>query len=438
MVVFLVLVLGGLSFAFLEEGLAEKASVDMRHNSLLAMQIAEKGVVESSMEVFSQKDAGDDGVGQVSGSYAGGTYAVTAAQDPNDADRWTLSARGTHGLSTRRLEVGLRRRAGGEFVEGLFAKDTLTLNGKNATDAYDSRLGSYAAQAVNSDGSGTYALGGGDIGSNGDIVLHGSSITVRGNAIPGPLHQTSTSGNPTVWGDVLPRKTEIDLQPATLAEFQAAFANNDNDQLLSGGAGTPGNGGNGNNGNGNGNGNGKGNGNGGGSTGGGTATQGSGAYNPTTYALTASGHDVVQLAGGTYFFTDVVLSGQAQLVVNGPSTIYVTGDFDVSGGGFVNGTGLPSDLHVYAHPYPIVPGHNPTASHVKIRGGSNAAMSLYAPGAELSVAGNDDLYGSFVANTITVSGNSRFHYDKALRDVEGHGFALIERLYWRDLDERLR
>lgn len=55
-----------------------------------------------------------------------------------------------------------------------------------------------------------------------------------------------------------------------------------------------------------------------------------------------------------------------------------------------------------------------------------------------TVHGDDDIYGAFVAKTITIAGNSRFHYDRALGESDHYGEALLERLYWRDLDERIR
>lgn len=434
--VLITLLLGSLSVAFLSESLAEKSSVELRQSSLVALQIAEKGLIEASQEVLAQHDGGDDGIGVVSGNYAGGAYAVTAQRSPDNPDRWTLTATGTYHLSTRRLEVGVRRRAGGPFVEGLFSKDTLTFNGKTGTDAYDSRLGSYASQAVNHDSGGTYADGGGHIGSNEGIVLHGSSVLIRGNAIPGPLHSTSMSGNPDIWGDILPRRATIELPAVARSEFEAAFAANDNAELLAGGASSGGTSGS-SSGNGNGNGKGKGKGKGGGgssgSTGGGNA-----AYDPTTYSISSSGQGEIELAGGTYFFTDVRLTGQSVLRVNGPSEIYITGDLDLSGGGVINGTGRPLDLRVFVHPYAIVPGHTPSSSTIKVRGGSSAALALYAPGADLTVAGGGDIFGSFIAATVTIAGNTRFHYDKSMGETYVTGEATLERLYWRDLDQRLR
>lgn len=420
------LMLGALSISFLQESLAEKASVDLRTSDVAALQICEKGLVQASMEVFSQVDGATDGIGNVAGDYGGGDYEVTAVQNVANPDRWTLTARGTHGLVSRRVEVGLRRRTGGEYVEGLFAKDALTFNGNTQTDAFDSRLGTYASQATQNDGGGSYALGGGHTGSNRHIVLHGSSVRIRGNAIPGPLHSVSMSGSPTVWGDTLPRRSLIDLPDVPQSAFEDALASNNNSELL---PAPPGNGANGNGNSGGSNGNSGGNSNGGG---------GSGVYNPTTMALAAGGQDDVTLSGGVYIFSSVRLTGQAKLIVEGPSVIYVTGDFDVSGGGFVNQSGKPADLRVFVHPYAVIPGQTPTSSNVKIRGGAQASMALYAPAAALSVAGGDDIYGAFVSGTITISGGGRFHYDKALGEINNFGTTIVERLYWRDLDERLR
>ena len=410
-VILITLLLGGLSVSLLTGSLAERRSVAQRRADLVALEICEMGLVQATLEVLAQQDGGTDGIGVVSGTYNEGTYEVAAVQDTTFPDRWTLTARGAYKFAVRRIEVGVRRRQSSDFVEGLFAKDTMTFNGDNQTDSYDSRLGTYASQALNSDTAGSYARAGGHVGSNGSIRLNGSSLAVRGNAIPGPLHETVVSGSPIVMGDTLPRRVEINLEPPTLAEFQTAMANNDNRQLAPGGGG--GNSGNGGNG-------------------------GPSPYRTQDMSLSANGQEIVTLRGGTYFFSSVTFTGQSVLEVTGPTVIYVTGDFDVSGGGFINASGRPSDLIVYAHPYPIAPGNTPTSSHVKIRGGSQAAMAVYAPGATITVAGDDDVYGAYIGETVTIQGNSQFHYDEALGTIVKHSKATIERLYWRDLDERIR
>jgi hypothetical protein len=70
--------------------------------------------------------------------------------------------------------------------------------------------------------------------------------------------------------------------------------------------------------------------------------------------------------------------------------------------------------------------------------GTPASMALYTPGASLSVHGGGDAFGSVIASTITSAGNARLHYDNALGGIDEHSNTSIERLYRRDLEERLR
>src|SRR5205823_469116 len=168
-------------------------------------------------------------VGTLSGALDGARFQVQATPDATLPSHWKVTSKGTSRMATRTIEVGLKRIPGGAFVEGLFSHKDLTFDGTNVTDAYDSRLGTYSSQATHSDASGTYALEGGNVGSNsGFIELHGSSITVRGHAIPGPGRSVNEFGHPIVTGDTTPRKYERDLPPTPLSEFQSAVTTNAN------------------------------------------------------------------------------------------------------------------------------------------------------------------------------------------------------------------
>lgn len=408
-VIFVVLALGGLSVGLLWEGLADKISIQHRQANLLALQICEKGMVEAGLEIRAMKDASTDGIGNVSGDYAGGAYRVTAKRRVDYPDRWILTARGDFGHSVKRVQSGLRRRVRSDWVEGLFAKDELVFNGTAQTDAYDSRLGTWNSQAVNNDGAGPYALGGGDVGSNVGIKLNGSSGTIRGNAIPGPLNETVTSGTPTIWGDVFPRRREIPIPDVPLADFEAALAVNDNAQFGGGpGGGGPGGGGP------------------------------KGPYDSKNMSLTGNGGETITLTGGTYFFTSVQLTGGSTIEVTGPTTIYITDSFDTSGGTLINASGVPSDLIVYAHPYPLPSGSVAPNPGIKFGGGAGSAMAVYAPEMPVVVHGDGDIYGAILGSTITVMGDASFHYDKALSDWDKFSTVTVERLYWRELSARLR
>lgn len=399
------LALAGLSVGLLWEGLAERVSVEHRQGNLLALQICEKGIVEAGLEIRALKDTGTDGIGNVSGAYAGGRYEVKAVRRVDYPDRWVLTARGTYGHSLKRVEAGLRRRVRSDWVEGLFAKDGVTFNGTAQTDAYDSRLGTWLAQAVNSDASGQYANGGGHVGSNTSIDLNGSSGTIRGNAIPGPLYETATAGSPTIWGDVLPRRREIPIPDVPLAEFEAALATNDNSQL----GGSPGGGG-----------------------------SGKGPYDSRTMSLSGKGGESIILTGGTYFFTSLRLTGGSTLQVNGPTVIYITDTFDTSGGTLINSNGVPGDLRVYAHPYPLPAGSVAPNPGIKFSGGAGSALAVHAPEMPIVVGGSGHVYGAILGETITVLGDASFHYDTALGMWDQLSTVVLERLYWRDLSAPLR
>jgi hypothetical protein len=426
-VVFLVLLLGGLSLGLLEEGLASRASVQHHEDNYQALATLEVGIAKAEVEVFTLVDSSTDGIGVVSGTYAAGDYEVTAVQDPDHEDRWTLTARGTRGMSTRRVEVGVRRRPYFNWSEGLFSKDTLDFGGDTYTDSYDSTVGPYVAVPHGQRG---------HLGSNGGISLTGTSVLIQGNAIPGPLQQVTTSGNPTITGDTAPREFPVEIPDSPIEEFEDALLNNNNASLL---AGTGGPGGNGNyNGKGNGNAGGNGNGNGGGSGGvGGTlGNGGDNSYDPDAMTLYVKG--TVTLTAGTYFFTDINMDSHGILVIQGAVRIYCTGNVDLTGGSVVN-SGSPRDLQLFVHAYALPAGHTPPATpEIRLRGDSAIAAAIYAPASTLNIAGGCELFGAAVADTVIVQGDSAFHYDESLRDVATGGVSSLERLYWRELSPPVR
>ena len=399
--VLMVLLIGGLSTAFLIEGLGERTAIEHRKTTARALEIAEMAAVRGTVEITSLLDPDGDGIGTLAGDFSGGDYDTEAAQDATYEDRWRINARGTYRLSTKRIEIGIRRRQSSDWVEGLFAREEMVFNGDLATDSYDSRLGPYAGQATNSDAGGAYANTKGSVGSNMDIRITGTAGYIRGNAIPGPLSTVEMSGSPTIYGDTLPRRTDMTVPDPDLADFEAAMATNDNGNIIAIGGGKP-------------------------------------AYDNRTMSLVASGSRIVELPGGTYFFKDVRFAGGSELHVLGPSVIYVTGQFDLGGGTLINVTGTPSSLRVYAHPYPLPGGSVPLHSEVIFDGSSGTALAVYAPGVDVTVNGTADVYGAIVGRNIKATGNARFHYDEALTAFTQYSKVNVERLYWKDLTENLR
>ncbi len=402
LVLFLTILLSGLGIGLIYEGMAARKSLDRHEQNLRSLEIAEAGIVQAEMEVRTQTDYGTDGIGSVAGAYGNGTYQVTAASDPVSPDRFVLTARANYLNSTRIFEVGVRRRVSGMFQESLYSLETLTL-ASATTDAYDSRTGTYASQAVNSDAYGPYAQTGGSVGSNQDIVLDGSDIIVRGNAIPGPLMQVVKAGSPTVTGDQFPRQVAYEFPPAPQSEFVTAMNNNNNLAITA----TSGDG----------------------STGGGKKSS---PYNPSTMTLSATANSTVTMPGGVYFFRRIDLNAESRLQVTGPARIYVTEAIDVKSGSSILAD-RPGDVQIVVHPYPLPGGVAPSSAIVKINGESTISMALYAPGADLALGGGNTFYGSALARRIDMQGANAFHYDKALGDQGLISVPTLERLYWREV-----
>src|SRR5687768_11225925 len=94
---FIALALGGLSFGMLTSSIASRKTFDRTQSNLRALEAAETGFARAEQEISSLVDAHGDGVGNLTGTYAGGTFQVTATQDPDLPDRWNLVSKGTSG-----------------------------------------------------------------------------------------------------------------------------------------------------------------------------------------------------------------------------------------------------------------------------------------------------------------------------------------------------
>ncbi|MHC5010872.1 MAG: DUF7305 domain-containing protein, partial [Planctomycetota bacterium] len=331
-----------------------------------------------------------DGLGNVVGSFAGGTYDVVAVQDAGDASRWTLTATGTHGLGVRRVTVGIRSSGGGLFPYAIYGDEYVQIKGP--TDAFDSALGSYLSQQTNVDGTGPYAAHGGHVGGNAWIKLS-SGTWIRGDALPGPL---DTVDHPElVAGDTTPQHEEVVLPPPPIEDFIDAMNNGDND----------------------------------------TFTGTDFTYDPAIYELVATGGELV-FDAGTYFFSTFEMSGGTQLRITGPVEMYVVGEIVWTGGVVVNETGRSRNLIIYAHPYDIIPGGTPDLekTNIRITGGGESYLAFYAPARYFEMTGGTDIWGAVVCRGYKNSSISFFHYDSDLASYGGGGGGPAERLYWVELD----
>jgi hypothetical protein len=317
---------------------------------------------------------------------------VTANQDGVVTSEWLLQARGTRESGARSIEVRVKRVPTSAFSFAMFAATSVTIGAGAVTDSYDSRDGSYASQATNSDSSGTYAGNAASIGADGAISI--SNGRVRGDSSAGPGYATTLSGSGTVTGSTAALKKVITVSDTPLSTFVAAATSNDD---------------------------------------GSWNTTGGTTFNPVTKVLTVTGGHTLTLTQSTYFFSRIVLSAGAKLkITSGPVKIYVTDKIDIGGGSIVNMTERPSDLQIYQQPYALPVGYVPSINTATLYGGAKAAFTYYGPKTPVTISGNGDLFGSIVGKSIVPSGASKVHYDVALQEQLG-GVASIRRVYWRDL-----
>lgn len=117
---------------------------------------------------------------------------------------------------------------------------------------------------------------------------------------------------------------------------------------------------------------------------------------------------------GTYNVTSMSLSGQAVLSISGAVTINIvstsnTTPLDLEGGGVTNDSKIASNLQInYAGTSPC---NTTPCGTLKVSGGNNGYMIIYAPNSDVMLKGTSDIYGSIIGNQIDDSGGVNFHYD---------------------------
>ena len=189
----------------------------------------------------------------------------------------------------------------------------------------------------------------GDVSSNGAISLSGGA-TIRGDATPG-AGDSVTGG--VVTGSRAQATSDAAYEPVTVGPYATT---NDNANMA--------------------------------------------AY-VTGNDFTMGASAIATMPPGTYCFHDFTMSGGSVLTITGRTTIYVTGKLNISGS-VQNVTARPSNLTVLVA----------STGEVKLSGGSNFCLNLYAPEAPFSMTGGAALYGSVVAESLTLN-SSLVHFDLA-------------------------
>ena len=134
------------------------------------------------------------------------------------------------------------------------------------------------------------------------------------------------------------------------------------------------------------------------------------SYNASTGDLTLSGVNIATLANGTYCFHNLTLTNSAQLKVNGPVVIKITGTLSTGGAtSLTNTTANPSNLR-------ILSSYSGT-NGVSLGNSTSAYLVIYAPNTGVTVSGAVPLFGTVAGKTLTISNSGMIHYDTDLKSV---------------------
>jgi hypothetical protein len=123
-------------------------------------------------------------------------------------------------------------------------------------------------------------------------------------------------------------------------------------------------------------------------------------------SFTISGQNQVDFRKGVYYFKNFSATGGAVINANvdGPVTIYITGNFTLTGGtSAYNGDAQSLKIVLL----------NASTSAV-LTGNSDLYADLYAPLSDITITGTADYYGQMVGKTVTLSGSGQIHYDENL------------------------
>jgi hypothetical protein len=326
-------------------------------------------------------------------------YDHTAGAAPRIIARSTVTVGGSTGSTIEKwIEVQLRRTS--KFANGLVAKDTIQFRGNNATvDSWNSDpdndgagLIPYSDAVKNDNGSvGSISVSVNAVAiNNADIFGYAST----GGALPSVGNQGRVGDFSQAAGTMDLSRVATDFtasfDPVTLPTTGSAIAaigNGDLPTTL-------------------------------GTSGASTILRipSISANGGSEKVLTIEG-DVTLIITAAARDDAISLTGQSSIMITPGSSlkIYTDGDIDITGGGVANGgvtagaANQPIDFQIWGTSTNTI-----QDQEISVKGNGVYAGVIYAPNAAVTMVGDTDVLGSIVAEDITVTGNSKFHYDESL------------------------
>jgi len=103
-----------------------------------------------------------------------------------------------------------------------------------------------------------------------------------------------------------------------------------------------------------------------------------------------------------FYFDSMTFTSGAQLIITGPTRIYLGGDFDFTGQGTINTTRDPKDLMIIS-----------AGESVRMTGEVSFYGSILAPNAEIELSGTAEYFGAVIGLTVKITGDFEFHVDES-------------------------
>jgi hypothetical protein len=356
---------------------------------------AEAGLGESFVALQHGRN-GNLGTADLPVELAGGQVFVTA-QTFGPAGKFVRVTSVAHvGTSEASAELILRDNVDSMFVWSAFGDRKLDLASQAKVDSYDSTLGTYASQVAHGSGSNAWARDNGNIGSNGNVSIKQNG-KVFGDAVPGENSALTVIGNATVSGATANATEPFDFPPVEVP----TIASSGNKTFNS------------------------------------NTTLPSGSYH---YAATVTDTNITLTVKGpaTLVFDSFEMRSRSNLRVDstlGPVDIYVMNDFVMRSNTLLASNNLdPRAVRLKLLSDNVV---NPEIivdlDDVLFESNAQLYGTLYAPDAAIKIDSNFEVFGSVIAEEVSLASNSRVHYDEALGRVLNPGAERYARVSWRTL-----
>jgi hypothetical protein len=135
------------------------------------------------------------------------------------------------------------------------------------------------------------------------------------------------------------------------------------------------------------------------------------------------------LPTGRYTCRGIELKGQEKLRIIGDVKLYCTGNIQLSGQASIDNTGAngrATNFHIYC---------TDAVTLVDVVGNGEFYGTVYAPGAEIKISGDGNVYGQLIGKGVKFNGNGKVIYDEQLKNTVWWPETRMTReiIYWREV-----